>query len=865
MDYVKQFLDLGGLMKKLLTFIPLIAMVAFAISAFAQQNKPLPPQHLRVFVESNKSDYFYTVKLAWERNPNGVAPQVFVVYSEFYTLNGVVIKKIIGYVPVDTSGNRSEYSYTIEHLKAGMYVFYVTAAIYRENHIVESEPSNNVRVELKGQNEQDIIIYSQPPKVAFVGYTYRYQVLAQTTHNCVIDSYELLSAPDGMKISEKGVVEWTPTDIGEFPVKIKVASTGCPDLKPAIQEYEIKVYRDTIPNKAYIRIISQPPTTAVVRKTWVYRIVAESNIRCPIDFELLYNPDNVEFKKDEATIYWTPIQPGVYYFAIKAYLTCDTTVVTHQQFAVTVKQYDDDHQTCAVIQGTATYEDNSLVPNGVVIAWRLNDHNVPDRKVFKTYIHQGQFEFYLPEGIYILEFDGETFEHKFYENANTIAEATKIEVKCDDSVKKHISITMVLHKKPEPVHYNVSGKVVSAEDNSPVMAMVEFIPVELLYYNDHREKYPDYYNFDFVAKTDENGDYTIKLPNIFTYKAHAIPIDKKNYMDQYYDQVSSPFEADIIELTGDVDNINFFLKSPPNHQNGFTGIVIDENRNPIKSRVFAYLVNPSVVPDAQHYVRMVETNEQGQFMFKNLIPGEYVLFSIPVLRTYVPGYYKQNDFATLKWREATRIGVGDVMLQMIFEIKHRTRTGLRGLIRVDGRVVEDRGFIKVGNEPQGENPVGLSDAYVYVLDENGNLSDYSVTDFDGRFSLIEVPEGTTTLYVNKPGYAEAQLQLTGDYQRNFAFNYEIPISRIILTVDETNGLPFIVTQNENNIRIELNTNTGIINFAQVYDAMGRVMYESKDNSSNFITLTTPHLNSGVYFVRIGSSLGIYSIKFVVFR
>lgn len=849
-------------MKKLLAFLPLIAMLTFAISVFAQQNNPLPPQNLRAFVEANKNDYIHQVKLVWERNPNGITPQVFVVYSEFYTLNGAVSKKIIGYVPVD--GNRDEYSYTINNLQSGTYVFFVTAAIYRDNHLAESEPSNKVKVELQWQNDQGIIIYSQPPSVAFVGYTYHYQILAKAMQACIVDSYELLSAPDGMTISDKGLVEWTPTDVGEFPVKIKVSSTGCPDLKPAIQEYVIKVYQDTTYHKAYIRIVSQPPTTAVVGKTWIYRIVAESNIRCPIAFELLHNLDNAEFKQDEATIYWTPSQPGVYYFYIKAYLTCDTTVVAYQKFSVTVKQ-SDDHQNCAVIQGTATYDDGSLVPNGVVIAWRLSNQNVPDRmnKVFKTYIHQGQFEFYLPEGIYVFEFDGETFEHKFYENANTIAEATKIEIQCDDSTQKHITITMVLHKKPEPIYYNVSGKVVSAENNAPVMAVVEFIPVELLYNSDSREKYP--VNYNFVTKTDQNGDYSIKLPNIFTYKAHAIPIDKKNYLDQYYDQVNSPFEADIIELTGDVDNINFFLKSPPNHQNGFAGIVIDENRNPVKSRVFAYMVNVTPTPGAQYYVRMVETNEQGQFMFQNLIPGEYVLFSIPVSRTYVPGYYKQNDFATLKWREATRIAVDDIMLQMIFEIKHRTRAGLRGLIRVDGRVVEDRGSVKVSNEPQGENPVGLSDAYVYVLDENGNLSDYSVTDFDGRFSLTEVPEGTTTLYVSKPGYTEAQIELTGDYEKNFAFNYEIPISRIILKVDETNGLPFIVTQNGDGIRIELNANNGIVNFAQVYDAMGRIMYESKGNGSNTIALTTSNLNSGVYFVRIGSSLGIHSVKFVVFR
>lgn len=850
-------------MKKLLTFFSLIAMLTFAVSVFAQQNNPLPPQNLRAFVEANGNDYTHTVKLVWERNPNGVAPEIFVIYSEFHTSNGTVSKKIIGYLRID--GNHSEYSYTINHLQSGSYVFYVTAAIYRDNHIIESEPSNKVKVELKWQNEQDIVIYSQPSKVAFVGYTYRYQILAKTTQHCVIDSYELLSAPDGMTISEKGLVEWTPTDIGEFPVKIRVSSTGCPDLKPAVQEYAIKVYRDTTHNKAYIRIISQPPTTAVVGKTWVYRIVAESNIRCPIGFELMHNNlDDVEFKENEGTFYWTPKQPGVYYFLIKAYLTCDTTVVTYQKFAVKVTHYDD-HPGCAVIKGTATYEDGSLVPNGVVIAWRLNDQNVPDRmnKVFKTYIHQGQFEFYLPEGIYILEFDGETFEHMFYKNANTIAEATRIELQCNDSTKEHITVTMVLRKKPEPVHYNVSGKVVSAEDNTPVMAVVEFIPVELLYNSDSREKYPGYYNF--AAKTDQNGDYTIELPNIFTYKAHAIPIDKKNYMDQYYDQVNSPFEADIIELTSDVDNINFFLKSPPNYQNGFAGIVTDENRNPVKSRVFAYLVNAPLVPGIQHYVRMVETNEEGQFMFQNLVPGEYVLFSAPVLRTYVPGYYKQNDFATLKWREASRIAVGDAMIQVVFEIKHRARTGLRGLIRVDGHVVEDRGFVKVGTEPQGENPAGLSDAYVYVLDENGNLSDYFVTDFDGRFSLTEVPEGTATLYVSKPGYTEAQVELNGDYNTNFAFNYEIPISKIILKVDETNNLPFTITQNGDDIRIELNTNNGTINFAHVYDAMGRIMYESKGNGDNVISLTTSHLNSGVYFVRINSSFGIHTAKIVVFR
>ncbi len=857
-------------MKKLLTFFSLIIMLVVAVSVFAQQNNPLPPQNLRAFVESGNNDYTSKVKLVWERNPYGVAPQMFIVYLEYYASNGTVGNKVLANIRVDSS-NRVEYYYVIENLPAGVYVFYVTAAIHRDNRLVESEPSNRVKVELSGHSEPRIIIYSQPPVVATVGFTYHYQVLAKSISksmppDCVVDSYELLTAPDGMTISDKGLVEWTPTAIGEYPVKIKVSSSNCPDLEPAIQEYLIRVvHKDTSHNQAYVRFVSQPPTIGVVGKQWVYKILVESNIRCPVGFKLIHNyPDGVEFKVEESTMYWTPRQPGEYSFVLVAFLTCDTTVMAYQKFTVTVKQHDD-HPACAVISGTATFEDGSSVPNGIAVAWRLNDQNVPGKlnAAFKTYIHDGQFEFYLPEGTYILEFDGEHFYHEFYEDANTIAEATRIEVKCgDDSAKRHINVTVVLKKKPEPIYYNVSGKVVSAKDNVPVMAMVEFIPVELLYNSDSREKYP--VNYNFMTKTDQNGDYTIKLPNIFTYKAHAIPIDKVNYMDQYYDQVNSPYEADIIELTGDVDNINFYLESPLHYQNGFAGIVIDENQNPIKSRVFAYLVNPTPNSNMQHYVRMTETNEQGQFMFQNLIPGEYVLFSVPIERTYVPGYYKQNDFATLKWREATHIAVDDIMLQVIFEIKHRVRTGLRGLIRVDGRVVEENGLVKVGNEPQGESLPGLPDAYVYVLDDDGNLSDYFITDFDGRFSLTEVPEGTSTIYVSRPGYTEAQVQLTADYQKNYSFNYEIPVSKMILKVDDgINNLPFSVIQSGDVIRIELNSNNGIINFAQIYDAMGRVLKESKGNDNNSISLTISGFTSGVYFIRVNSSFGIHTVKLVV--
>ena len=46
--------------------------------------------------------------------------------------------------------------------------------------------------------------------------------------------------------------------------------------------------------------------------------------------------------------------------------------------------------------------------------------------------------------------------------------------------------------------------------------------------------------------------------------------------------------------------------------------------------------------------RTLNTDLEGNAVFNNLEPGEYVLFGIPDTRYYAPGYYTSSGFAAKK-------------------------------------------------------------------------------------------------------------------------------------------------------------------------------------------------------------------------
>ena len=843
-------------MKKQHLFLGIIVVLFSVIPLLAQNVVPNPPRQLTASSEQNL-DGTYKVDLYWfidkGNDMNYVFPDGFKIYQNTFDKNKVTTT-LVGSIP--SKPNVYKYDFTVNNLPKGTYEFYVTA--FKGD--AQSLPSNKVALQLYYEQKFFVKIISNPPLFAYVGKKYVYQVLTSSNIRCPL-TFELVGeVPEGMKISSTGLIEWIPEKGGKYEVEIKVGVACSANIEPAYQRYQLQVL-DSIPNnnKAFVKIVSTPPTKAVVGVPYNYKVVTETNVYCIVKYKILNtNIDNLYIDEWMGIINWVPTNPGTFEFSVMAYLLCDTNVYDIQKVIVNV-QNNNANKNCVHLIGEANFDDGPPVPNGVAIAWKLDEKMNTGNAAFRTAIQQGHFEFYLPSGIYVFEFSGELFEHQFYFKASSLNGATKVPLSCEQTPEQTIKV--LLTRKPVPVLYSVSGVVVSSGDNKPVPAMVEFLPVEVIFAPDKRENIGNIPQF--VTKTDSEGKYEISLPNNFSYIAHAIPLDKSSYLDQYYYLATSPYNADILVLNQDLDDVNFYLKERQKYQNGFAGVVVDKDRNPIESRVFAILIQPSGdnfnKPNAT--VRVVETDKDGHFLFQNLPLGKYVLLSVPKDKKYVPGYYKANDFATLKWREATQIEVGEFMIQVVYEIKHKDRLSLKGLVSYSGRVEENTGIIKLLSEPQCYNPI--SEALVCALDKDGNVLDYYVTDKYGNFALEELVPGDLRIVVSKVGYEDAEIFVTADYESNYQFYNEILLSKEVSLVESNNNLGISILQSENNLTINSAPET-VIDNVRIYDLFGNLVSESKSPGKP-VQIRLDALSNGVYFVRVATNKGIDNFKISIVR
>ncbi len=747
-----------------------LVILAFILQlTFANAYTLDAPQRLSASVgQDNQGTY---VDLSWFFQRNNDQPFGFYIYSapkesqdrkEFQPVSKAVFDV-----------NITNYSIR-QYLKPGTFSFFVVAIGFNNNQLVESDPSNFVTVQVAfDPNKPFIQIVSKPNLYSKIGDKYSYQVLAKTNldPSCTL-VYKLLDSPKDMTIDDKtGLILWAPSSNGSFPVAVQVGTTCKIAVEFPVQKFMINV--GDANNGPYVRFESKPNPVVPVGKPYVYQVVASSNVKCPIKFELM-SPPMPEMKFDnitgELTVYSDV--PRMITGGIKAYLECDPKVVAIQQFAINIVQDQPKEDLCANIKGNVVFEDGTIAKEGKVIAWRLSEksNRLP---AYPGYIKDGKFEINVPVGTFILEFDSPLFMHEYYLDAIALDKAQKIEVLCKDVVDLNITVTA----RPVPKTNPVSGTVTSAENNNPVFAVVEFYPV------DPNNNVNVKTGMVFMTKTDAEGKYSIDLTDDMTYRAHCRPMDQVPYKDQWYDQVDNPNQADLIYPDQPLTGIDFKLNNADQIKNSFAGLVKDDNGAFVRSRILALPVKPSPNTNANAGQFITESKDDGSFMFQNLPYGPYVLLSIPFDRKYLPGYYKVSDFATLKWREATQIVVGDNMPTMIYEIKHKLRTGFKGMIRIDGNIIASGMAMKNIDIPQS-NGTPVEDAIVYVLDEQGEVSDFALTDAAGYFAMSEVSEGNCKLLVDKVGFNTFEKSLTNDYTKSFSSNVDVVLELEVAGVEE---------------------------------------------------------------------------------
>jgi hypothetical protein len=137
-----------------------------------------------------------------------------------------------------------------------------------------------------------------------VNQAYSYQATATGTAPI---TWSLVSGPSGMTIgSSTGLVAWTPSAPGSFPVMIRASnSAGSAD-----QSYTINVTA-TAPT-----ITSTPATTGIVGQAYSYQAIATGTT--PITWSLVSGPSGMTIGSTTGLASWTPSAAGSFPITVRA-------------------------------------------------------------------------------------------------------------------------------------------------------------------------------------------------------------------------------------------------------------------------------------------------------------------------------------------------------------------------------------------------------------------------------------------------------------------------------------------------------------------------------------------------------------------
>jgi hypothetical protein len=566
---------------------------------------------------------------------------------------------------------------------------------------------------------------------------------------------------------------------------------------------------------------------------------------------------------DRATglVEWTPKAEGTFAAAIIAYLASDSTVNAMQVAIITVKA-----PACAMIRGTVRDSSGLAIDNGWITAVSGDGSSGTNWNVsISTEVVAGEYSLPVSDGTYILYLKHPQIGAVWYRNARDVSGAERVTVTCGDTVRADFSVTL----PPEPVHYTVTGRVTAKSDGRGVPAIVQFMTRDKggkTLTSGNGVIYPD----GIVTKTDMDGRYSVDLSDEFGYIAEAIP-EGDELLPQYYNGVTSPTEATLVTAASAKGPVDFSLSPRPVYDNSIGGSVKDETGGAVASQVIAIRIpdGSSSDPATNEFARSTAAGDDGTFTLKNLVPGDYLLLAIPQSRDYVPGYFLSGAPAALNWKDGTRITIGETTIAMGNGIVLRRRDGLKGFAKLSGYVKIAPGATRSRDVTLGYDL--LPGVFLYALDPDGHVSDYTFSDPSGWFELNELGATDYRIIADKVGYASQVITTTLDYKDRSAVVEDLTMSRGSSSVDlpgVTDGA-FTIYPNPAGSRLlmQFDAVAGTGSFT-ITDALGRTVSTAPIDAvdgMNSVAIDVSSLSAGSYRLRLRTGTMNASVPLTIVR
>ena len=607
-----------------------------------------------------------------------------------------------------------------------------------------------------------------------------------------------------------------------------------------------------------LNIVSRPQTNGWIGSRYLYRIETDlEDTSKPVTYMLLSGPggnDNSGFISGN-TIDFIPENPGRYTMRVQAFVAGMKPAVQEWELVI---------GSCTVPGVvTGTVKDDQGNPATDVKVTAVPVVNIPGTiwygEEISTSVENGSYNLSLESGSYLIYVSGDGLMKQYYPSGSTQEQGRPIMVACSTATRIDFNVEPYV----EINYHSISGTVTDAASGDPIEKMMV-----LAYGLDATGR--TQYGMDL---TDANGNYTIeKLPDVCTYIVQTRSeydtasngVVRERYLAQFYDHVPTREEATSLTLTGDLTGIDFGLTKRGEYSNGVSGVLQNSTGAGISGRIVLLPVSSELRGTIGGQL-MTETD--GTFSLENVAPGDYIVYGIPESRSYVAAYYNANGTAVTVWADASLVTVsGDAMTTGVTVILSDRETG--GTAKLSGVVSANVGRIKSGgSSPQSDKPV--SGAGITIV-RNGVVADQATSDALGRFELTEVPSGTVTVIVDKPGYDVYRAELTIDEENPLDIN--VPLS-----VSGTSG---VEREGIKSIEVAVSPNpiisNGMITFeadgstARVHlvDVMGREVRSFEVGTAagrTTVELDVRGMASGIYYVRVMTAKSIRTVPVEIVR
>jgi len=388
----------------------------------------------------------------------------------------------------------------------------------------------------------------------------------------------------------------------------------------------------------------------------------------------------------------------------------------------------------------------------------------PNRIEFEDLFNRFDYAFLINKGDQLLTIDSLEFKDEMYLIDFEDNSELPFTILPDDSVRMNVTLsgfynvtisdtsdTIFVYNNginsPEPLRVKIDFfEDEFGEFNGIVRDSLTLLDSTYIYFF-----YQGIYLLD-TAMTDASGFYQITLPE----GDYTVAAEKEGYYVLFHDSTYDPFFAEIVKLdSGEVETINFNLKSIDNFNLSVSGTIIDSTGINNIEKGIVIIRKGTHVPAPLEKGNSLVADTINTFAGLIKPDGSYTLYTQSsdyfyylqaYTNNYLPGYYNEEGIASVFWQNADSIIIdGNIIDKNILLL----RDSSHGAGSVGG-------LITFSNPEDEQNFEGITILAKNI--NNGALYSYNFGKELGDYKVTNIPYGTYELVAQKVGLENATSQ-----------------------------------------------------------------------------------------------------------